>query len=79
LLFDLTLAVTIIDCVCVQVMHKSVEDLSILAIQQQVSIISSHDTAWGDEKDGENDLALLSPCTASCLALVRGSLLQDYK
>jgi hypothetical protein len=33
----------------------------------------------GDEKDGENDLAFLSPGTASCLALVRGSLLQDYK
>ena len=34
---------------------------------------------WGDEKDGENELVLLSPGTASCLALVRGSLLQDYK
>jgi hypothetical protein len=60
-------------------MHQSVEDLSSLAIQQRVSILSRHDTTWGDEKDGENDLALLSPGPASCLALVRGSLLQDYK
>ena len=50
-----------------------------LAIQPQVSNLSSHVTTWGDEKDGENDLVLLSPGTASCLALVRGSLLQDYK
>ena len=36
-------------------------------------------TSWYDDKDGENDLVLPSLGTASCLALVRGNLLRDYK
>ena len=62
-----------------RVIYPFVEDLVSLAIQPQVSNLSSHVTTWGDEKDGENDLVLLSPGTASCLALVRGSLLKDYQ
>ena len=62
-----------------RVIYPFVEDLVSLAIQPQVSNLSSHVTTWGDEKDGKNDLVLFSPGTASCLALFRGSLLKDYQ